>query len=89
MVDAVLHVRVNQLFRQRLDSTTRRNQLHEDFSAIAILDQHLVDGAELSGNFSQAQPKRFLFRLGMFVFFSFSTQINDDDGVESKSRQRD
>jgi hypothetical protein len=67
MVYAVLHVRMNQFFRQRLYSTTRGYELRQDFSTIAILGEHLIDRFKLACNLPQAQPERFSFRLWMFV----------------------
>ena len=67
MVYAVLHVRMNQFFRQRLDSTARGYELRQDFSTIAILGEHLIDRVKLARNLPQAQPQRFSFRLWMLV----------------------
>jgi hypothetical protein len=67
MVYAVLHVRMNQFLRQRLDSTTGGYELWQNFSTIAILGEHPIDRVKLACNLPQAQPQRFSIRLGMSV----------------------
>lgn len=67
VLDAVLHVRVNDLFRKGFDGAAGRHQLHEHIGAVVVFRQHAFDGIELAGDFSQSGSQRLRF-LGRMSF---------------------
>lgn len=69
VLNAVLHVRVDQSFRQRLDGLSRGHQLHEDFRAVAVFLQHPLNGVHLSDDAAHPNLLGIALAPGMSVLF--------------------
>lgn len=67
--DAVLHVGVNQGFRQGLDSFARGHQLHEDFRAVAVFLQHPLNRVHLADDATHPEFLGVALTAGMTVLF--------------------
>ena len=52
VLDAVMDVGMNQPLSERFQPTSRRDDLRQNFAAIAILFQHAFDGGELARDLS-------------------------------------
>ena len=69
VLDAMVDVRVNQLFRQRFQAATGRNDLREDLRAVPVLLQHPLDCAELAGDLANPDNGSAALFLRMLVTF--------------------
>ncbi len=69
VLDAMLQVGMNQIFGQRLEGLARRDKLHEDFRAVAVLGQHPLDGVQLADDAANAQFLRVPLTPRMAVRF--------------------
>ena len=67
--DAMSHVGMNQVFRQRLDGFARGYELHEDFRTVAVLVQHPLNGVHLADNAAHPNFLRVTLAAGMAVRF--------------------
>lgn len=48
LLDAMLHVGMNQILRKRLECLSRGDQLHQNFRTVAIRVEHPFDGVQLT-----------------------------------------
>ena len=69
MLNAVLHVGVNQGLGQGLDGLARGHQLHEDFRTVTIFLQHPLNRVHLADNAAHPKFLRVAFAAGMAVLF--------------------
>lgn len=67
VLDAIVRVRMNELFAQRLDSLSRGNELSENFGTIPVLFDHSIDRGQLAGDLAQPQPQCFSLLFWMLV----------------------
>lgn len=72
VLDAVLHVRMDQRFRKRLDGFARGHQLHEDFRAVAVFFQHPLNRVHLADDPPHPQFLGVTLAAGMTVLFHAS-----------------
>ena len=86
LLDAVMDVRMNQLFREGFQAAPGGDDLGEDFRAVAILIQHPLDGAELAGDLAHADDGGAAFLPGvlMTVFFAHAGMLRAADGFVKK-----
>jgi hypothetical protein len=59
--DAIVGVRMNDLFSQRFEGAARGNDLVQDFSAIRILGYQSFHSLYLAADFSEPYNERVLF----------------------------
>lgn len=72
--DAVLHVRMNQSFRQRLDGLSCRHQLHQYLGTVAVFFQHPFNRVQLANDAAHPNFLGITFAAGMTVLFHASEQ---------------
>ncbi len=67
LLDAMVEVRVNQGFRQRLQPAAGGHELREDFRAVTVFIEHPLDAVELAHDFADTDDGSAAFLLGMMV----------------------
>ena len=65
LLDAMLHMRMDELLGECLDGPPGRHQLHEHLGTVIILAQHPFHGLELAGDFPKARGQGLGFFRGM------------------------
>jgi len=70
--NAMLHVGVNQRFRQRLEGFSRGNQLHQYLRAVAVFFEHPLNGVQLADDAAYPELLGVTLAAGMTVLFHAS-----------------
>lgn len=77
VLDAVMHVRMNQFLGKRFQPATRGDDLCENFHAVPIFGKHTLNGVELTRYFPHPDNSRLPLRLWvLMVMFSHARKIH-------------
>ena len=71
MLNAVMHVSVDDFFREGLDRLAGGDELREDFGAVPVGFEHPLHAIELSHDFSQTRFEGLCIRLRVMMDVRF------------------